>query len=117
MKSTQDLINTITTLQSDVMSTRDLKSKVDQTVQDTITATRIIDGFRNPQQHGSYLKNYATFPLEYVLTPSIRRAAYSTDNHLSFFMRITEQMRNRLQWYKATIEVRVRVHLRMCSLS
>ncbi|THH15563.1 hypothetical protein EW146_g4935 [Bondarzewia mesenterica] len=81
----KDLIASITTLQSDVLSTRDLKSKVDQTVQDTIVATKIIDGFRNPQQQGAHLKNHATFPLE-------------------FFTRITEQMRRRLQWYKATIE-------------
>ncbi|TFY77720.1 hypothetical protein EWM64_g6293 [Hericium alpestre] len=81
----KDLINAITILQSDVLAVRDLKIKVDQTVQDTIAATHIIDGFRNPQQHGAYLKNHASFPLE-------------------FFMRITDQIRRRLQWYKATIE-------------
>ena len=67
--------------------TRDLKLKAEQTVQDTIVATRIIEGFRNPQQHGQYLKTYANFPLE-------------------FFNRVTEQMRERLRWYKTTIEVR-----------
>ncbi|KAI0067291.1 hypothetical protein BV25DRAFT_1819618 [Artomyces pyxidatus] len=81
----KDLINAITVLQNDVLSTRDIRAKVDQSVQDTIVATHIIDGFRNPQQHGAYLRNHATFPLE-------------------FFTRITEQMRRRLQWYKATIE-------------
>ncbi len=45
---------------------REVKAKMDQTVQDTIVATRIIDGFRSPQQHGAYLKNYVNFPLEYV---------------------------------------------------
>ncbi|GBE87899.1 hypothetical protein BKA93DRAFT_798022 [Sparassis latifolia] len=81
----KDLLSAITTLHSDVLRTRDLKAKVDQTVQDTIIATRIVDGFRNPQQYGVHLKNHADFPLE-------------------FFNRVTEQMRERLRWYKATIE-------------
>ncbi|TBU33404.1 hypothetical protein BD311DRAFT_712460 [Dichomitus squalens] len=79
------LTSAIAVLQSDVQHTRDLKLKAEQTVQDTIVATRIIEGFRNPQQHGQYLKTYANFPLE-------------------FFTRVTEQMRERLRWYKATIE-------------
>jgi nucleoporin p58/p45 len=49
-----------------VLFTQDLKAKVDQAVQDTIAATRIIDGFRNPQQNAANLKNYADFPLEFV---------------------------------------------------
>lgn len=59
-------MNAITTLHSDVMHMRDLKAKVNQTVQDTIVATHIVDGFRNQQQHGAYLKSHANFPLEYV---------------------------------------------------
>ncbi|KIM84193.1 hypothetical protein PILCRDRAFT_818523 [Piloderma croceum F 1598] len=81
----KDLVNTSSIIQSDALFTRDIKSKADQAVQDTIVATRIVDGFRNPQQNGAYLKNHATFPLE-------------------FFNRVTEQMRERLQWYKNTIE-------------
>jgi len=81
----KDLINSITVLQNDILNTRDLKAKVDQSVQDTIVAVHIIDGFRNPQQHGAYLRNHANFPLE-------------------FFTRITDQMRRRLQSYKETIE-------------
>ncbi|KII85094.1 hypothetical protein PLICRDRAFT_94672 [Plicaturopsis crispa FD-325 SS-3] len=81
----KDLVNATSILRSDVLYTRDLKAKADQAVQDTIVATRIIDGFRNPQQNGQYLKNHASFPLE-------------------FFNRITEQMRERLHWYKNTIE-------------
>lgn len=65
-RSAQQLVNAITTLHSDVMHMRDLKAKVNQTVQDTIVATRIVDGFRNSQQHGAYLKSHANFPLEYV---------------------------------------------------
>lgn len=56
----------IATLHSDVLHTKDLKAKVDQTVQDTIIATRIVDGFRNLHQHGAYLKAYTNFPLEFV---------------------------------------------------
>ncbi|KAF8271170.1 hypothetical protein EI94DRAFT_615187 [Lactarius quietus] len=81
----KDLINSISVLQNDILSTRDLKAKVDQSVQDTIVAVHIIDGFRNPQQHGAHLRNHANFPLE-------------------FFTRITDQMRKRLQSYKETIE-------------
>ncbi|KZP31766.1 hypothetical protein FIBSPDRAFT_724031, partial [Athelia psychrophila] len=81
----KDLVNTSSIIQSDAMFTKDIKAKADQAVEDTIVATRIVDGFRNPQQHGAYLKNHATFPLE-------------------FFNRITEQMRERLHWYKNTIE-------------
>jgi len=81
----KDLVNIVSDLQSDVRHTHNLKAKTDQTVQDTIVATRIIDGFRNPQQHGVYLKNHANFPLE-------------------FFQRVTDEMRERLRWYKATIE-------------
>ncbi|KIK90626.1 hypothetical protein PAXRUDRAFT_151502, partial [Paxillus rubicundulus Ve08.2h10] len=82
---TQELLNVAATIQSDVLFTKDLKTKTDQAVQDTIVATRIIDGFRNPQQNGIYLKNYASFPLE-------------------FFTRVTQQMQERLHWYKNTIE-------------
>ncbi|KAN0120761.1 hypothetical protein V8E52_004030 [Russula decolorans] len=84
-KTHKDLVNSIAVLQNDVLNTRDLKAKVDQSVQDTIVAVHIIDGFRNPQQHGAYLRNHANFPLE-------------------FFTRITDQMRKRLQAYKETIE-------------
>ncbi|KAK7682632.1 hypothetical protein QCA50_014432 [Cerrena zonata] len=81
----QDLLNTISVIHSDVHLTRDLKEKVDQTVQDTIISTRIVDGFRNPQQYGMHLKNHADFPLE-------------------FFNRVTEEMKERLRWCKLTIE-------------
>ncbi|KAI0636043.1 hypothetical protein C8Q77DRAFT_1155762 [Trametes polyzona] len=81
----KELTGAISVLTSDVQHTKDLKHKVEQTVQDTIVATRIVEGFRNPQQNGQYLKTYANFPLE-------------------FFNRVTEQMRERLRWYKATIE-------------
>lgn len=60
----QDLINIATTIRNDLHHTQDLKAKVDQAVEDTIIATRIIDGFRNPQSSSSYLKDHARFPLE-----------------------------------------------------
>ncbi|KAI9000453.1 hypothetical protein BD414DRAFT_471617 [Trametes punicea] len=81
----KELTAAISVLTSDVQHTKDLKYKVEQTVQDTIVATRIVEGFRNPQQHGQYLKTYSNFPLE-------------------FFNRVTEQMKDRLRWYKTTIE-------------
>lgn len=64
MRSSQELINTATTIRNDLHMTKDLKAKVDQAVEDTIVATRIIDGFRNPQSGNTYLKDHATFPLE-----------------------------------------------------
>lgn len=79
-----DITNTI---RNDAHLTQDLKDKVDQAVQDTIVATRIIEGFKNPQSGNTYLKDHASFPLEY-------------------FTRVTEQMSQRLAWYKSTIEVR-----------
>ncbi len=62
----QELTGAISVLTADVQHTKDLKHKVEQTVQDTIVATRIVEGFRNPQQNGQYLKTYANFPLECV---------------------------------------------------
>ncbi|KAH7930165.1 hypothetical protein BV22DRAFT_1079449 [Leucogyrophana mollusca] len=81
----KELLNVAANIRSDKLSAVDLKSKTDQAVQDTIVATHIVDGFKNPQQSGAYLKNHADFPLE-------------------FFSRVTEQMRERMQWYKNTIE-------------
>lgn len=81
----KDLINIATTIRNDLHHTQDLKAKVDQAVEDTIIAIRIIDGFRNPQSGTSYLKDHARYPLE-------------------FFTRVTNQMRERLTWYKTTIE-------------
>lgn len=105
----QDLVNITSTIQSDALFTRDIKAKADQAVQDTIVATRIVDGFRNPQQHGAYLKNHASFPLECVVTPVLiprKRSKPVFCTIISrFFHRITEQMRERLQWYMNTIEV------------
>ena len=61
-------MNAINVVQTDVYRLRDVKTRVDQCVQDTIATTRIIDGFRNPQQNGQHLKTYAEFPLQYVMT-------------------------------------------------
>ena len=66
------------TIQSDALFTKDLKEKTDQAVQDTIIATRIVDGFKNPQQHGIYLKNHASFPLEYAF--GVQATTRATDN-------------------------------------
>lgn len=67
----QDLVNISTTVRNDLHFTNDIKGKVEQAVQDTIVATRIVDGFKNPQggsgSGGGYLKDHAGFPLEYVV--------------------------------------------------
>jgi nucleoporin p58/p45 len=67
----QDLVNISTTIRNDLHFTNDIKGKVEQAVQDTIVATRIVDGFKNPQgvggSGGGYLKDHAGFPLEYVM--------------------------------------------------
>ncbi|KAG5333942.1 hypothetical protein C0989_004591, partial [Termitomyces sp. Mn162] len=65
---------------------KDMKSQVDQAVQDTIVAIRLVDAFKAPQGSGtSYLNSHANFPLE-------------------FFARVTENMKQKLVWYKSTIE-------------
>ncbi|KAF9453500.1 hypothetical protein P691DRAFT_800758 [Macrolepiota fuliginosa MF-IS2] len=81
----KDLLNVSNVIRDDHRHTEDLKARVDQAMQDTIVATRIIDAFRNPQSGTTYLKDHAGFPLE-------------------FFQRVTQQMAERLAWYKSTIE-------------
>jgi len=63
-------VNASTAIRNDLHLTQDLKAKVDQAVEDTIVATRIIDGFRNPQSGNTYLKDHAGFPLEHVSLPT-----------------------------------------------
>ncbi|KZT39138.1 hypothetical protein SISSUDRAFT_673895 [Sistotremastrum suecicum HHB10207 ss-3] len=81
----QQLGEVANTLKSDAGLTDHLKEKLDESIQDTIAATRIIEGFRNQQTSGVYLKNYAMFPLEY-------------------FTKVAEQLKAKLQWYKTTVE-------------
>ncbi|KAK0469733.1 uncharacterized protein EV420DRAFT_59972 [Desarmillaria tabescens] len=81
----KDLVNTVSTIRSDLHYTKDLKAKAEQAVEDTIISMRIIDGFRNPQANGAYLKDHASFPFE-------------------FFNRLSKQMSERLAWCKNTIE-------------
>ncbi|KAG6857379.1 hypothetical protein H0H87_004741 [Tephrocybe sp. NHM501043] len=82
----KDLMNISAQTRDDHHLTKDMKLKVDQAVQDTIVAIRLVDAFKAPQGSGtSYLNSHANFPLEY-------------------FTRVTENMRNRLVWYKSTIE-------------
>ena len=62
----KDFVNCNTNLRHDLHFMRDLKAKVDRAVEDTIIATRIVDGFRNPHSSGGggYLKEHANFPFE-----------------------------------------------------
>lgn len=81
----KELLGVSSVIQSDSLFAKDLKVKTEQAVQDTIVATNIIEGFKNPHQSAAYLKNHASFPLE-------------------FFTRVTQEMQERLQWFKNTIE-------------
>jgi hypothetical protein len=66
----QDYVNASTAIRNDLRFTNDIKAKVEQAVRDTIVATRIVDGFKNPGgSGGGYLKDHAGFPLECVFVP------------------------------------------------
>ncbi|KAG6862474.1 hypothetical protein C0995_000020 [Termitomyces sp. Mi166 len=81
-----DLMNISAQTRDDFHLAKDMKSQVDQAVQDTIVAIRLVDAFKAPQGSGtSYLNSHANFPLE-------------------FFARVAENMSQRLVWYKSTIE-------------
>lgn len=98
------MLNTTNVIQNDLRHTEDLKAKVDQAMQDVIVATRIIEAFRNPQSGSSYLKDHAGFPLEYAQSLlTNHNALLILENR--FFQRVTQQMVERLTWYKSTIEV------------
>lgn len=70
MPHLQELVNIMNILHNDHHFTQDLKEKTNQAVQDTIIATRIVDGHRNQQTSGAYLKDHAGFPLELVSVSS-----------------------------------------------
>ncbi|KAG8793701.1 hypothetical protein FRC12_001943 [Ceratobasidium sp. 428] len=72
-------------LAADRLAADDQRTKTEQNLQDALAATRIIDGFTRPQQVGGYLASYANFPLE-------------------FFTRQVEEMKERVQRYKSTME-------------
>ncbi|KAG9124172.1 hypothetical protein FRC07_012583, partial [Ceratobasidium sp. 392] len=72
-------------LAADRLAADDQRTKTEQNLQDALAATRIIDGFTRPQQHGNYLTSYANFPLE-------------------FFARQVDEMKERVQRYKSTME-------------
>ncbi|KAG8709843.1 hypothetical protein FRC09_000447 [Ceratobasidium sp. 395] len=72
-------------LAADRLAADDQRTKTEQNLQDALAATRIIDGFTRPQQVGGYLTSYANFPLE-------------------FFTRQVEEMKERVQRYKSTME-------------
>ncbi|KAG1893891.1 uncharacterized protein F5891DRAFT_1256818 [Suillus fuscotomentosus] len=81
----KELLGVSSVIQSDSLFAKDLKVKTEQAVQDTIVATNIIEGFKNLHQSAAYLKNHASFPLE-------------------FFTCVTQEMQEHLQWFKNTIE-------------
>ena len=58
------MLHVASVIQADAQFARDLETKTELAVQDIVVATRIIDGFKNPQQHDTHLENYASFPLK-----------------------------------------------------
>ncbi|CEL55288.1 Nucleoporin nup45 OS=Schizosaccharomyces pombe (strain 972 / ATCC 24843) GN=nup45 PE=1 SV=2 [Rhizoctonia solani AG-1 IB] len=82
---TKSLSAASSALSSDRLAADDQRTKTDRNLQDALIATRIIDGFTKPQQMGGYLTSYANFPLEY-------------------FTRQVEEMKERVQRYKSTME-------------
>ncbi|QRV74943.1 nucleoporin FG repeat region [Ceratobasidium sp. AG-Ba] len=82
---TKSLAAASSALTGDRLAADDQRNKTEQNLQDALSATRIIDGFSRPQQMGSYLTSYANFPLE-------------------FFTRQTEEIKERVQRYKSTME-------------
>ncbi|QRW17815.1 nucleoporin FG repeat region [Rhizoctonia solani] len=82
---TRSLSAASSALSSDRLAADDQRTKTDRNLQDALIATRIIDGFTKPQQMGGYLTSYANFPLEY-------------------FTRQVEEMKERVQRYKSTVE-------------
>ncbi|KAG6916060.1 hypothetical protein DXG01_008633 [Tephrocybe rancida] len=72
----KDLMNISTQTQDDHHLAKDMKSKVDQAVQDTIVAIRLVDAFKAPQGSGtSYLNSHANFPLEYQIERKLSSSA------------------------------------------
>ncbi|KAJ7734305.1 hypothetical protein B0H14DRAFT_2639444 [Mycena olivaceomarginata] len=59
----KDLINS-TAIRNTLHFTCDLKAKADHALQDTIVATQLVDGFRNPYANAAHLKDHAGFPLK-----------------------------------------------------
>ncbi|KAL1737748.1 hypothetical protein HDZ31DRAFT_78915, partial [Schizophyllum fasciatum] len=88
----KDLVNAMATINRDLQQAKDLWHKTEQATQDLITGMNIVNGAKNPQAYGAHLKDHAGFPLEYAI-------------HL-YFIRITKEMKVRLEWYKTTLEVR-----------
>ncbi|TRM64337.1 hypothetical protein BD626DRAFT_629296 [Schizophyllum amplum] len=81
----KDLVNAMATINRDLQQAKDLWHKSEQATQDLITGMNIVNGAKNPQAYGSHLKDHAGFPLEY-------------------FIRVTKEMKVRLEWYKTTLE-------------
>ncbi|KAL1703604.1 hypothetical protein EV121DRAFT_260723 [Schizophyllum commune] len=80
-----DLVNAMATINRDLQQAKDLWHKSEQATQDLITGMNIVNGAKNPQAYGAHLKDFSGFPLEY-------------------FIRITKEMKVRLEWYKTTLE-------------
>ncbi|KAG8829208.1 hypothetical protein FRC17_006991 [Serendipita sp. 399] len=83
----QDLLNDTdsNTLQADDLLAKNLRAKVDQAVQDVVVCSQIVDGFRESGIQHPNLKTNAQYPIE-------------------FFVRLTDQMQERLTRYKSVVD-------------
>ncbi|KAG8781764.1 hypothetical protein FRC15_008149 [Serendipita sp. 397] len=80
-----DLTSSSNTLQADDLLAKNLRAKVDQAVQDVVVCSQIVEGFRESGIQHPNLKTNAHYPIE-------------------FFVRLTDQMQERLIRYKATVD-------------
>ncbi|KIY43760.1 hypothetical protein FISHEDRAFT_77697 [Fistulina hepatica ATCC 64428] len=83
-------------VQRDLKVVKDLSNKTDQAVHDTLIATRIVDAAKNPQADAAFLRDNAEFPIE-------------------LFTRVADEMREKLAWYKITIEARNAIIIQLSS--
>ncbi|KAG8855189.1 hypothetical protein FRB91_002574 [Serendipita sp. 411] len=83
--TTLDLTSSSNTLQADDLLAKNLRAKVDQAVQDVVVCSQIVEGFRESGIQHPNLKTNAHYPIE-------------------FFVRLTDQMQERLIRYKATVD-------------
>ncbi|KIY64434.1 hypothetical protein CYLTODRAFT_438218 [Cylindrobasidium torrendii FP15055 ss-10] len=81
----KDLLNALTLIRADYNQTKDLKTRTDQAVQDTIVAMRVVDAHKTQQVNHIYLRDHASFPYEY-------------------FTRITLEAQDKLSWCRTTME-------------
>ncbi|CAG7852652.1 SubName: Full=Uncharacterized protein {ECO:0000313/EMBL:CCA72852.1} [Serendipita indica DSM 11827] len=106
-----DLTSSSNTLQADDLFAKNLRKKVDQAVQDVVVCTHIIDGFRESGIQHPNLKTNAQYPIECVpviVDLSNRRSLPDCMTNglglIRFFVRLTDEMQDRLTRYKSIVD-------------